>query len=81
MEDLVSESQLKEAHYKIVYIESPDEWGIDVAFLYDSHIFTVDSQEAVQPDLSVFKNKSGCTARRWNSRIIRKASLNCNLLT
>jgi len=58
LEDLISESQLKKAHYKIVHIDSPDERGIDVAFLYDSRIFTVTSQEAVQPDLSEFKDKT-----------------------
>ena len=44
LEDLISESQLKEVHHKIVHIESPVERRIDIAFFYDSHIFTITSQ-------------------------------------
>jgi endonuclease/exonuclease/phosphatase family metal-dependent hydrolase len=58
LEDLASDKQLKRAHYKIVHVESPDERGIDVAFFYDSRIFTVNNQEALQPDLSAFKDKT-----------------------
>jgi endonuclease/exonuclease/phosphatase family metal-dependent hydrolase len=58
LQDLVSQKLLKNAHYKIAHVESPDERGIDVAFLYDSRLFTVNKQEVTQPDLSMFNDKT-----------------------
>lgn len=56
--DLAAEGLLKDAHYKIAHIESPDERGIDVAFLYDSRLFSITNQEVTQPDLSMFNDKT-----------------------
>lgn len=39
LEDLVAHESLKKKHYGIIHYESPDERGIDVAFLYQKRYF------------------------------------------
>ncbi len=58
LQDLIKEPKLKDAHYDIAHIESPDERGIDVGFLYNKNIFKVTDIRAVQPDLSAFDDKT-----------------------
>ena len=58
LEDLVKEPDLAKAQYQIVHFESPDERGIDVAFLYNSTVFKVTDQKNFQLNLSQFKDKT-----------------------
>jgi predicted extracellular nuclease len=47
IEDLVSEKSLTKGKYAIVHKDSPDEGGIDVAFLYKPASFTLKSFKAI----------------------------------
>ena len=58
IEDLISEPLLADKRYKTAHIESPDERGIDVGFIYDSEVFTVKGIKAYQPDLSRYEDKT-----------------------
>jgi len=58
LEDLVNEEKLKKENYGIVHIESPDERGIDVGFLYQKDKFTVTHSDHFQPNLSEFQDKT-----------------------
>jgi predicted extracellular nuclease len=58
LNDLVKQPTLKSANYGIAHIESPDERGIDVAFLYNKAVFTVSHIQAYQPNLSQYKDKT-----------------------
>ena len=58
LEDLVKEPLLVQQNYGIAHIESPDERGIDVGFLYNKSAFKVKTIEAVQPDLSKYDDKT-----------------------
>lgn len=58
LQDLVNEPAIQAANYGIAHIESPDERGIDVGFLYNKDVFSVISIEAHQPDLSSYKDKT-----------------------
>ncbi|PCJ67130.1 MAG: endonuclease [Bacteroidetes bacterium] len=58
LEDLVHNSQIVDENYGIAHIESPDERGIDVAFLYNQSIFSVSEVKAYQPNLSDYKDKT-----------------------
>ena len=53
LEDLIATDHLKEKHYSIIHFESPDERGIDVAFIYQKRYFKVLSHK-VHP-LLIFK--------------------------
>ena len=52
LEDLISQPSLKNANYAIVHLDSPDERGIDVGFMYNKSLFKVEYFTAHQPDLS-----------------------------
>ena len=52
LEDLIAEPSLKNADYAIVHLDSPDERGMDVGFIYNKSLFTVEHFTAHQPDLS-----------------------------
>ena len=56
LEDLIAQPSLKKENYAIVHIDSPDERGIDVGFIYKKSIFTVEHFTAHQPDLSYCKD-------------------------
>lgn len=58
LEDLIATKALEPFEYKIAHIESPDERGIDVAFLYQEKLFKVTDIDAHQPDLSAFDDKT-----------------------
>lgn len=58
VEDLIKESKLLSANYKIVHYESPDERGIDVAFLYNKEIFRVTDSRNIEVDLGSFDDKT-----------------------
>jgi len=58
LQDLANQPSLKQANYSVAHIESPDERGIDVGFLYNKSIFTVKEITAYQPDLSIYKDKT-----------------------
>ncbi|NNJ56787.1 MAG: endonuclease/exonuclease/phosphatase family protein [Bacteroidia bacterium] len=58
LEDLVSQPLLERANYKIVHFESPDERGIDVAFLYNSEVFKVTDSKNYVLDLGEFKDRT-----------------------
>jgi len=49
--DLISSKFLKKHPYSIVHYDSPDERGIDVAFLYNDELFKVDHAETFHVDL------------------------------
>lgn len=56
--DLLAEPALADKKYKLAHIESKDERGIDVAFIYDSERFTVSTYEAFGVDLSQWDDKT-----------------------
>jgi predicted extracellular nuclease len=58
LEDLIAEPSLKNVDYAIVHLESPDERGIDVGFIYNKSLFTVEHFTAHQPDLSYSNDKT-----------------------
>lgn len=58
VQDLISTEGLKSLNYGIAHEESPDERGIDVAFIYQKDAFKVDHIETVQPDLSSYDDKT-----------------------
>jgi predicted extracellular nuclease len=58
LEDLVDDPQISANDYGIAHIESPDERGIDVAFLYKKSVFTLKKTKAYQPDLSSYDDKT-----------------------
>ena len=47
LKDLISQSKLKNRHYRIVHYDSPDERGIDVGLIYNPKYFTVTHSEAL----------------------------------
>ncbi|MCB0480537.1 MAG: endonuclease/exonuclease/phosphatase family protein [Flavobacteriales bacterium] len=51
LDDLVQVGFLKNRGFKVVHFESPDFRGIDVAFLYDPKLFTVNDSKAIYVDL------------------------------
>lgn len=52
LEKLISDQNISNSHYDFVHIDSPDERGIDVAFLYKKTSFKVLSSQNIQVDLS-----------------------------
>lgn len=58
LQDLVNQPAIEAANYGIAHIESPDERGIDVGFLYNKDFFKVNSAKAYQPDLSSYNDKT-----------------------
>ncbi len=50
LDDLVKSGKMSKGNYQIVHIDSPDERGIDVAFLYRQGEFKVISYEALHVD-------------------------------
>lgn len=50
LKDLVEEDNIDEAQYKIITEDSPDERGIDVAFLYNPSYFEYKTHEAINID-------------------------------
>jgi predicted extracellular nuclease len=51
IEDLLKAKHLKDLHYSYVHYDSPDERGIDVAFIYDAAQFKVISSEVFAIEL------------------------------
>jgi predicted extracellular nuclease len=49
--DLISSKGLKDKSYNIVHFDSPDERGIDVAFIYNTKLFSVESTEVFSLNL------------------------------
>lgn len=49
---LARETKLKEANYRVVHYDSPDERGIDVGLLFDTDIFTLVRSEALNVPLT-----------------------------
>ncbi|MDB9882802.1 endonuclease/exonuclease/phosphatase family protein [Bacteroidia bacterium] len=58
LQDLVKQSLIKSQNYGIVHQESPDERGIDVAFLYRKDVFSVKKLDVYQPDLKEYNDKT-----------------------
>lgn len=58
IQDLIAQPSLSDRNYQIVHRESPDERGIDVGFIYNSKVFSVDKVETHQPDLSKYDDKT-----------------------
>ena len=56
--DLVAQDKLLAQHYGIVHHDSPDERGIDVAFLYNKDVLSIKKTKTYQPDLSQYKDKT-----------------------
>lgn len=56
LEDLIAHPYLKNAEYKIVHYNSPDRRGIDVALLYQSRYFILDSSK---PFELILKDEEG----------------------
>jgi len=60
LEDLVKADEIAATGYKIVHYDSPDRRGIDVALLYNPHLFTLTSSKTypyVLPDNPDFKTR------------------------
>jgi endonuclease/exonuclease/phosphatase family metal-dependent hydrolase len=51
LQDLIDSKHLAESHYNFVHYDSKDERGIDVALLYDTTLFKVDSSEIFSLEL------------------------------
>ena len=51
LQDLIDSKHLAENHYNFVHYDSKDERGIDVALLYDTTLFKVDSSEIFSLEL------------------------------
>lgn len=58
LHDLINQPKLKDANYGIVHYDSPDERGIDVAFLYHKDVFSVLESKVIPIDLSDFNDKT-----------------------
>lgn len=58
VKDLLSQPLINDENYNLVHIESGDERGIDVAFVYDTDEFEVLDYEAVAVDLSAWDDKT-----------------------
>ena len=51
LQDLIDSKHLAESHFNFVHYDSKDERGIDVALLYDTTLFKVDSSEIFSLEL------------------------------
>ena len=51
LNDLVSQPELRNRHYRYIWYSGPDPRGITVALLYDPAVFTLIGSEAIEVDL------------------------------
>jgi hypothetical protein len=52
LNDLIAQPEFAKRHYKLVHYDSPDERGVDVAFIYNPKYFTVKYSRAINVPLS-----------------------------
>lgn len=53
LEDLIAQPKLVKANYGIIHYDSPDERGIDVAFLYRKDVFIVEHTAPIAVDVTM----------------------------
>jgi predicted extracellular nuclease len=58
IEDLLDQTLIADENYKYVHLDSKDERGIDVAFVYDMDAFEVLDYKAIPIDLSEWNDKT-----------------------